>query len=99
MWSPIWADLPTAPIIIQKPIASRRRGEELAIEGTRAKTVGKSREPNPIRIKNIPMANPKSPTLFTTMAFIAALLAWILVNQKFIKRKEQRPTPSHPIKT
>jgi hypothetical protein len=31
------------------------------------------------------------------MAFIAALLACILVNQKLIKRYEHNPTPSQPI--
>jgi hypothetical protein len=29
---------------------------------------------------------------------MAALLAVILVNQKFIRKKEEIPTPSHPIK-
>ena len=97
--SPICADFPTAPIIRQIPMASNRRGEELATVGTIAKTVGKSNDPNPISIMNIPTATPKSPTLLTTIAFIAALLAWILVNQKFINKKEHSPTPSQPMKT
>ena len=42
-------------------------------------------------------ANPTSPIRFTTMAFIADLLACILVYQKLIKRYEHNPTPSHPI--
>jgi hypothetical protein len=31
-----------------------------------------------------------------TIALIAALFAVIFVNQKFIKRKEHKPTPSQP---
>jgi hypothetical protein len=31
------------------------------------------------------------------MALMAALLACILVNQKFINKYEHKPTPSHPI--
>jgi hypothetical protein len=31
------------------------------------------------------------------IAFKAALLAATLVNQKFINKKEHKPTPSHPI--
>ena len=38
-----------------------------------------------------------SPTLFTTMASIADLLACNLVNQKFINKYEHNPTPSQPI--
>jgi hypothetical protein len=34
-----------------------------------------------------------------TSAFIAALLAWTLVNQKFINKYEHKPTPSHPRKS
>jgi len=30
------------------------------------------------------------------IALFAALLAWTLVNQKLISKKEQIPTPSHP---
>lgn len=97
--SPICADFPTAPIIIHIPIASKSSGDVLATVGTIANTVGKSNDPNPIRIMNIPTATPKSPTLFTTIAFIAALFAWIRVNQKFINKNEHSPTPSHPINT
>jgi len=44
------------------------------------------------------MANikPTSPTLFTSIAFIADLLAWIRVCQKLISKKEAKPIPSHP---
>jgi len=49
-----------------------------------------------LKITKIPKSKPKSPTRFTIKAFIAALLACILVNQKLIKRYEHKPTPSHP---
>ena len=38
-----------------------------------------------------------SPTLFTTIAKIADLLACSLVNQKLISRYEHKPTPSQPM--
>lgn len=38
----------------------------------------------------------KSPTLLTTMAFIADLLASTHVNQKLINKKEQTPIASQP---
>ena len=38
-----------------------------------------------------------SPILFIINAFIAALLAAILVYQKFINKYEHKPTPSQPI--
>ena len=38
------------------------------------------------KIKKIPIANPKSPTLFTINALIAAALAVGFLNQKPIKR-------------
>lgn len=40
--------------------------------------------------------NATSPILFTNIALSAALLAWRRVNQKFINKYEQSPTPSHP---
>jgi hypothetical protein len=40
--------------------------------------------------------NAKSPNLFTIIAFIADLIAEILVSQKIIKRYEHIPIPSHP---
>jgi hypothetical protein len=45
------------------------------------------------------MANNKeiSPNLFIIIAFIAALLAAILVDQKFINKYDIIPTPSQPI--
>ena len=47
----------------------------------------------------MPKAKPKSQTRLTTNAFIAAELAEDLLNQKPIKKYEQRPTPSHPKKS
>jgi len=38
----------------------------------------------------------KSLILFTIIAFIADLLACSLVNQKLIKRYDDKPTPSQP---
>jgi hypothetical protein len=45
----------------------------------------------------MPINNIKSPTLFTNIAFIAALFAKILKYQKLINKYEDNPTPSHPI--
>ena len=44
----------------------------------------------------IDSARPISPTRFTSIAFIADLLAWIRVCQKLINKNEARPIPSHP---
>ncbi len=41
-------------------------------------------------------AKPTSPILFTIIAFIADLPAWILVCQKPISKKEAKPIPSQP---
>ena len=49
-----------------------------------------------IKTSKIPITSPKSPIRFKIIAFIAALFAWIRVNQKLISKYEQRPTPSHP---
>ena len=55
----------------------------------------------PVAFKMHPLAAKKlmSPTLFTTIAFKAALLACNLVNQKLINKYEHRPTPSQPKNT
>ena len=42
------------------------------------------------------MAKPKSPTLFTIKAFIAALFAESFLYQNPINKYEHKPTPSHP---
>ena len=60
------------------------------------KTSEKFTDPKYKKIKKIPNAKPKSPTLFTTKALIAAALAEGLLYQKHINKYEQRPTPSHP---
>jgi hypothetical protein len=44
----------------------------------------------------IPKVRATSLIRFTIKAFMADLFAWILVNQKLIRRYEQSPTPSHP---
>ena len=44
----------------------------------------------------IPIAKPTSPTRLTSIALIADLLAWILVCQKLISKKDAKPIPSHP---
>ena len=48
------------------------------------------------KIKKIPIAKPKSPTLLTINALIAALFADSFLYQKPINKYEQRPTPSQP---
>ena len=45
---------------------------------------------------HIPNAKPTSPTRLTSIALIADLLAWILVCQKLINKKEAKPIPSQP---
>ena len=47
----------------------------------------------------MPSNKPKSPIRFINNAFSAALLASILVNQKFINKQEHKPTPSQPKKS
>jgi len=52
-----------------------------------------------LNVKNerqIPSANPTSPTRFTNIAFKADLLACILVCQKLINKNEASPIPSQP---
>jgi len=44
----------------------------------------------------IPKTNPTSPTLLTSIAFIADFEAWILVCQKLINKKDASPIPSQP---
>jgi hypothetical protein len=44
----------------------------------------------------IPKPKPQSPTRFIIKAFKAARLALIREYQKLIRRKEHKPTPSHP---
>jgi len=44
----------------------------------------------------MPKVKARSLIRFINRAFIAALLAEILVNQKLMSKKEQRPIPSHP---
>ena len=48
------------------------------------------------KLKIFLSAKPKSPTLFTTKAFIAAAFALSFLNQKPIKKYEHKPTPSQP---
>lgn len=60
------------------------------------KTTQYSTELNKLKIKKIDKSKPKSPKRFNNIAFNAALFACILVNQKFISKKEVTPTPSQP---
>ena len=50
------------------------------------KTSSKSIDPKKKKIKNIAIAKPKSPILFTIKAFIAALLAVSFLYQKPINK-------------
>ena len=43
-----------------------------------------------------PNTSPRSPILFTTIAFIADLPVCILVNQNDISKNEDNPIPSQP---
>ena len=64
--------------------------------GTKLKTIEKSKVWNEKNIKAIPKDKPKSPILFTIIAFIAALFACIRVCQKLINKYDASPTPSQP---
>jgi len=46
----------------------------------------KSKLLNDIKVAQIAKTSPKSPTLFTSIAFMADLPAWILVCQKLISK-------------
>ena len=81
--NPNCADLPTAPINKNKHIKVIWLS---AATGAALKTEEKSKDPNSSQIANIAKTNPMSPTRLTNMAFMAALLASILVNQKFINK-------------
>jgi len=101
---PTWADFPAGPINIKLPIIPYvviSCPSMIIVSsfkyGAIANIVLNSNVPNVIHIINIAIAIATSPTLFTTIAFIADLFAWILVYQKFISKYEHNPTPSHPI--
>jgi hypothetical protein len=64
--------------------------------GTSGNTISKSNVQNVKYIKIIPIVKAISATRLTINAFIAAKFALTLVYQKFIKRYEHKPTPSHP---
>ena len=103
VWSPNCADLPTTPKKRKKLTKSASLiGKEIKSTvsfnkwGDRAKMDKKSTVPKNRKIRNIPKASPQSPTRLTTIALRADLFAWSLVNQKFINKYEDSPTPSQP---
>ena len=82
--NPNCADFPTAPINNNKQI------KVISLDGAETTTILKreenSKDPKRSKRPNIARINPISPTRLTNIAFIAALFASTLVNQKFIKR-------------
>jgi hypothetical protein len=92
---PICADFPITPISKNKADISIIL--ELENSYKQQKIVSYSTLPRNIQIMIIPSNNPISPILLIIIAFIADLLACILVNQKLIKRYEHKPTPSQPM--
>ena len=75
VWRPTWADLPTAP-------TSKSIGIAVLISpGQVGNTVKKLILPYSIHKSTIAATRAASPTLLTSIAFIAALLACILPNQ------------------
>jgi len=48
------------------------------------------------KIAQIAKTKPRSPTLLTSIAFIADLPACILLYQKLISKNEAKPIPSQP---
>lgn len=90
---PNWADFPTTPKNKKKEIRSasakchpKSNTESTNKKGARAKTAKKSTVPKNKKSRKIPTARPQSPTLLTTIALKADLLACALVNQKFISK-------------
>ena len=53
-------------------------------------------EPKVQNMRNMPRANPKSPILLTTKAFLPAMALSMPWYQNPIRRYEARPTPSQP---
>lgn len=102
---PIWADLADAAIIKHSKIISVDKKvypKILTVAGTKkTKPTSHNKEKETVFQEEyeaaIAIKNAKSPTLLTKTALKADLLAWILVNQKLIKKKEDNPTPSQPI--
>ena len=82
--------------IYNKKLYSKKKKDKLAREGAKLKITSYSRVPQTAKILKIDKRIKKSPILFTSIAFIAALLAWIRVNQKLISKNEDKPTPSQP---
>jgi len=81
---PIWADFAITPIIsitlIQLNMFSKLEKIVRPIKELNFK------RPERFHKETIPNNNPTSPTLLTTIAFIAALFACILVYQKLINK-------------
>jgi len=53
-------------------------------------------DPKWLKMRNIPIMKPQSPTRLTTKAFLPADAARSRSNQNEIRRYEQVPTPSQP---
>jgi hypothetical protein len=104
--SPICADFPIAPIkmhvaiivitgIFKKPICKLLKNNVSSPKAPiNPKTSIKEHVLKYTSIEIIAKNNPKSPTLFTNMAFIADLLACIRKYQKLINKYDRNPTPS-----
>ena len=100
---PSCADFPIAPINSKMPATSRAGSDcpknsilVVEIRLDCAKISSNWTDPNNAKTAKIPRANPKSPTRFTTKAFIAAACADSFLYQKPISKYEATPTPSHP---
>ena len=65
----------------------------------RSKTPAYESVPKAVKTSISPITNPKSPILLTMKAFLAAAAAEFRVNQKPIRRYEQSPTSSQPMKS
>ncbi len=87
------ADLPIAPmnrnrqVSVRASMSQRKKWMVLPVRpGAAAKIVSKSTDPTSMKIENIPIRKPKSPTRLTTKALIAAAFADGFWNQNPISR-------------
>ena len=93
VWRPIWADLDKTPINKNKPIKNNKlnfilkiKMYSFCIKGIIALSIEKSSDPYNKNIIEKEAKRETSPTLLTINALKADLTAWILENQKFIKK-------------
>src|SRR4051794_17044211 len=96
VWNGTWADLAKAPTRISRQPATSSDWLTANAVSTREKTVRKSTEPVPTRMKNVPRVRPTSPTTLMTNALMPADVAVVRRYQKEISRYDAAPTNAQP---